>query len=265
MVYDLLLTVISGLITVLAAVFMQYISRRQKESANKSKEEISHIADLVKTEESKTRAASVEKLLEKIPSGLQIDEFSRKIEEAALRLTQTIPAKPEDFDAVENLINGYHEQALEQAKVQFWFSVAAATVGFALIIYQGANIDINNISTTMKILPGTVMDAVAFLFFKQATETRQRATELYDRLRTDKRNTQSVNLVASIEDIKVRSAVKAQIALHMSGLNPSPIDLTNFLSSQNIKVACKEQNEESKVTKSYNKTNSDDAKSRAAD
>jgi hypothetical protein len=95
----------------------------------------------------------------------------------------------------------------------------------------------------MKILPGAVMDAVAFLFFKQATETRQRATELYDRLRTDKRNTESVNLVSSIEDVKVRSAVKAQIALHMSGLNPSPIDLTNFLSSKNIDVACEKQNE----------------------
>jgi hypothetical protein len=120
MAYDLILTILSGFITVIAAWGMQYIVRRQKEISNKSKEEISHIADLVKTEESKSRAASVEKLLEKIPSGLQIDEFSKKIEEVAARLTQAVPDRTEDFNAVENLINGYHEQALDQAKVQFW-------------------------------------------------------------------------------------------------------------------------------------------------
>ena len=74
------------------------------------------------------------------------------------------------------------------------------------------------------------MDAVAFLFFRQASETRQRATELYDRLRRDKQMTESLRLVTSIEDLRVRSAVKAQMALHMSGLDPAPIDLTKFLS-----------------------------------
>jgi hypothetical protein len=54
---------------------------------------------------------------------------------------------------------------------------------------------------------------------------------LYDRLRRDKQLSESVSLVSSIEDLRVRSAVKAQIALHMSGLQPTPIDLSHFLSA----------------------------------
>lgn len=230
MVDEILKSVAAGLGALVIGLMVQYIARRQKEISKKSKEEITHIADIVQKEEAKTRAASLEKLLEKVPSGLQIDEFTRKIEEIATKFSQVEPRRSEEFSAVENLINGYHEQALEQAKVQFWFSIFAATVGFGLIIYSSANIDIQNLGTVSKVLPGVVMDAVAFLFFKQAAETRQRATELYDRLRTDRRNSESIGLVSSIEDLKVRSAVKAQIALQMSGLNPSPIDLTKFLS-----------------------------------
>jgi hypothetical protein len=78
------------------------------------------------------------------------------------------------------------------------------------------------------------MDAVAFLSFRQAVETRQRATELYDRLRRDKQMAESSAIVASIEDVRRRSAVKAQLALHVSGREPKPIDLGNFLSSQGV-------------------------------
>jgi hypothetical protein len=41
-------------------------------------------------------------------------------------------------------------------------------------------------------------------------------------------------IVESIEDIQIKSAVKAQIALHMAGLKPKEIDLTTFLSPNNI-------------------------------
>lgn|SRR4029077_18022313 len=70
-----------------------------------------------------------------------------------------------------------------------------------------------------------------FCFFKQAAEIRQRATELYDRLRQDKQVAESSAIVASIEDVHLRSAVKAQLALHMSGLQPNAIDLGAFLSA----------------------------------
>ncbi|MBU1320663.1 MAG: hypothetical protein KKG33_02955 [candidate division Zixibacteria bacterium] len=247
MEYEVFVSVIGALATVFAALASQYIFRRQRDIQRRKSEEITQLADLVRTEESKSRAGSVERLLEKIPSGLQLDEFNRKLEEIAVTFSQAIPTRTESYDAVENLINGYHEQALDQAKVQFWFSVVAASIGFTLIIYQGMNIDIDQLSTTAKILPGATIDAVAFLFFRQASATRQRATELYDRLRTDKKNSESVRLVSSIEDLRVRSAVKAQIALHMSGLNPSAIDLTKFLSPEDAGKSSEDDAEEERV------------------
>jgi hypothetical protein len=131
---------------------------------------------------------------------------------------------------VENLVQSYHKQALDQANVQFWVSVAGAMIGFLWIIYSAIGIDSVHISTILKVLPGVVMDTVAFLFFRQVSETRQRATELYDRLRSDSNRSQAVALVESIEDERVRSVVKAQISLHMAGLQPSPMDLSALLS-----------------------------------
>jgi hypothetical protein len=84
-----------------------------------------------------------------------------------------------------------------------------------------------------------VMDAVAFLFFRQASETRQRATELYDRLRRDKQMAESATLVGSIEDLRLRGAVKAQLALHMAGLQPNGIDLSSFLSQDGMDATVK--------------------------
>jgi hypothetical protein len=68
-------------------------------------------------------------------------------------------------------------------------------------------------------------------FLKQASETRQRATDLYDRLRKDQQITESIALASTIEAARVRSAVKAQMALRMAGLDPSPINLMNFTST----------------------------------
>ena len=129
---------------------------------------------------------------------------------------------------VESLVQSYHKQALDQAKVQFWVSVAGAVIGFLWIIYSAIAIDPAHIGTILRILPGVVMDTVAFLFLRQASETRQRATELYDRLRSDSKRSQAVALVESIEDERVQSAVKAQLSLHMAGLQPPPIDLSTF-------------------------------------
>jgi hypothetical protein len=55
------------------------------------------------------------------------------------------------------------------------------------------------------------MDAVAFPFFRQVTEIRQRATDLYDRLRNDKQIAESIALVASIVPAQQRDADLVQV------------------------------------------------------
>ena len=229
---NLIATLIAAVGTMLAGLITQLLSTRRRRELQQHREELERLAGVVNTEESARKAAVLERVVERIPIGLTPKQFESLIAEITSRVPSSPDANLTTAGAVETLITNYHEQALTQAKAQFWFSVAAATVGFGWILWAGSGIDPANTATVAKTIPGIVMDAVAFLFFKQASETRQRATELYDRLRRDKQMSESAAIVSSIEDVRLRSAVKAQLALHMSGLQPSPIDLSIFLSGE---------------------------------
>lgn len=128
------------------------------------------------------------------------------------------------------LIASYHTQALTQAAAQFWFSVSAATIGFLFIMYIGFFYSLRRqpYLTLLNTLPGIAIEAVAALFFKQAEDTRKRATELYDRLRLDDKQTQAITLIESIENQALRDFVKAQWALQIVGLEPHPVALSPY-------------------------------------
>jgi TRADD-N domain-containing protein len=235
MPFEILLKALTGLlepaIATMAAAFAanHFLSLRKTKEKQGPTEDIAAIAETVRSEREGRKAAVAEVLATQAMGENPTPERFREIVQTVMfqldRATDTVSK------SVEQLINNYHEQALNQAKVQFWFSVIAATIGFIWILYAGVGIQADKLATVSKTVPGIVMDAVAFLFFKQAAETRQRATELYDRLRRDKQMAESSSLVASIEDVRLRSAVKAQLALHMSGLQPNAIDLGAFLTT----------------------------------
>ena len=128
------------------------------------------------------------------------------------------------------LIESYHTQALTQAAAQFWFSVSAATIGFLFIMYIGFFYSLKRQPqlTLLNTLPGIAIEAVAALFFKQAEDTRKRATELYDRLRLDDKQTQAITLIESIENQELRDFVKAQWALQIVGLESHAVDFAPY-------------------------------------
>lgn len=187
------------------------------------------VVEGIRARETVRRYAVLERAVDKVPPGLTPEQFEKLLSTIASRLPTPKDAEPEEGKVVEGLINGYHEQALLQARAQFWFSVVIASIGFIWILYTGWQIELDQPSSALKTIPGVIMDAVAVLFFRQAAETRQRATDLYDRLRKDKQLATSIDLVETIGDEKVRSAVQAQIALYLAGLDPVAIDLTAFL------------------------------------
>ena len=147
--------------------------------------------------------------------------------EAIASAVKAVAPKPderreEEREIVRRLVNEYHAQALSQAKVQFWFSVIAASSGFAIIIVailMALMQQTTAIQTTLQVVPGIAIEAVAALFFKQAAETRERATALYDRLRTDRERSYALALVETIDNGNVKDAIKAELALHMAGLS----------------------------------------------
>lgn len=210
-------------------IIMQWFSLAIKKQSEQKKSEAASIAAVLRSEEAASRAAALEIMARKLSiNASDAKEIDSTIEKLSTKIS--VVKSPTGAASIENLISSYHEQALSQAKIQFWFSVIAATVGFIWILYTGTDIEPDKASSLLKTLPGVAMDAVAFLFFRQAGETRQRATELYDRLRSDKQMTAAALLVTQIGDEKIRGVVQAQIALHMAGVQQSPIDVSSILS-----------------------------------
>ncbi len=132
--------------------------------------------------------------------------------------------------AVADLIKNYHTQALTQSSTQFWFSITAASVGFVLILYTSFISLTGKMSLALlNTIPGVAMEAVAALFFKQAEDTRTRATQLYDRLRADEKEMEALTLIETIENKELRDLVKAKWALQIVGLQSQPVDLSTYL------------------------------------
>ena len=227
---DLLKTILFAFVTTILGYITSMVSKRYREKSEIEKEKAEKIADAVVAEAETSRARALEALAEKLPPASNVEELIKSLERVSLQLGE-IPARDEErrenssWSVVEDLVQSYHRQALEQAKVQFWFSVVAATVGFAFIIFMVSNVPTTDWQQVLlRALPGTIIDVVAALFFRQASETRERATALYDRLRSDNQKAQALSVVNSIEDTFIRSAVKAQLALHMAGLESPPLD-----------------------------------------
>jgi hypothetical protein len=148
----------------------------------------------------------------------------------AIAASSTLNTNSSNSLALE-LLRSYHCQAISQAKLLFWFSMVAATVGLVILSYAMImSSHMYELQLLLRSFSGTVIEIMAGLFFRQAREVRQRATALFDRLRIDKQQTDAITLAESITDAKVQSLVKAYLAIAMvDALSNSP----NLKSSPN--------------------------------
>ncbi len=213
----------------LAGIFTAYLA---SSTTRKQKEKRKEIDDAIEAAEKKGEEFRTN--LFRTPStkstkGVKIAEITPKLKGDLQLLDDVITDQIVQTDLVQKLVRNYHIQAISQAAAQFWFSLIAASAGFAYILYATTLVDLEQWATILNILPGIVIDAVAALFFVQAEKTRQRATELYDRLRTDKNLRISEKILKQIEDKKIKSVAQAQIALHLAGLEQKEFDVNNFI------------------------------------
>lgn len=224
------ITVAAAIVSVAFGLITSFLANRFERQKKLETEKLRELQRTIYVKLAEEQSKSVDNIAEAIPSGISPEELDKRISQAVQANAASIAKNAkEGLDFVGELVNGYHQQALSQAKVQFWFSVAAATVGFSYILFAASRTADGSLSIVLNVLPGVVIDAVAFLFFKQAEQTRERATALYDRLRQDNQIEGAREMVESIDDLQVRSLVNAQIALHMSGLSPKELDLqTSF-------------------------------------
>jgi hypothetical protein len=110
-----------------------------------------------------------------------------------------------ETEQVNQLIQ-YHANSLAQSKISFWFSIAAATLGFVIVLTAGAMALMGGQLTTalIGVLSGAIIDAVAALFFTQSNQARRLMTEFFDKLRLDRQFNESLRLCESIPDHTIR-------------------------------------------------------------
>lgn len=167
--------------------------------------------------------STVKRALNNMPEGIGEDEFFDRLKKELLEISYIQlkePDKNNENDSLYKFLESYHQQALQHSNIQFWFSIGAAVVGFGFIIVMFCT-SLNKAwyECVTRILPGAIIDAVSFLFFNQAHEARDRSVKFFKELNYDKQISKSVSIADSIEDVETKSSLKAEIALHIIGLN----------------------------------------------
>ncbi len=128
------------------------------------------------------------------------------------------PDKKELPFEIEQLA-GYYAQVLAQSKVSFWFSLIFASIGFLIIVIAGFKFFSTEISAAaIQLASGTIIDAVAALFFVQSNKAQSSMAAFFEKLRLDRQQSDAKALCESITDEPTKNAMKVQLALYLSGI-----------------------------------------------
>jgi hypothetical protein len=160
-----------------------------------------------------------------------VEDEAKKIRSRLISATSGDSSKPTQQYA---LLQEYHSQGLAQSKISFWFSLIFAAIGFIIIIFSvltyvlASEASPESVSLFDKagkpifaVVAGTIIDAVAALFFVQSNKARQLMTEFFDKLRVDRKLDESLNVLSMIENKTIGSRVKALLALNFAEVNVS--------------------------------------------
>lgn len=175
----------------------------------------------------------------KIKAGsLEVSSLNRELSEIRERIANDLEsAAPSERQFA--LLKEYHAQGLAQSKVSFWFSLMFAALGFLMILYSiifylGVNTETGanelNASTSIlndaqkpifALIAGTVVEAVAALFFVQSNKARQLMADFFDKARMDRKLDESLVLASQVEDPMIAARLKAYLAISFADVEPS--------------------------------------------
>lgn len=170
---------------------------------------------------------TVKKAITRIPEGVNEDEFFDRLKEELLEISY-IQLKDDNIVNEDNslfkFLESHHRQALLHSNAQFWVSICAAVIGFGFIIGMFCTA-LGSIwyEYILRVLPGTIIDAISVLFIKQAHEARDSAANFFKELNYEKYIKKSVAIADRIEDTAIKASVQARIALHIAGLKDEEI------------------------------------------
>jgi hypothetical protein len=119
----------------------------------------------------------------------------------------------------------YYAQVLAQSKVSFWFSLVFASLGFLVIVVAAFRFTPDSAGAAVaQIVAGSIMDAVAALFFVQSKAAQTSMSDFFEKLRRDRQHAESRRLREAIAEPQARDALRVQLALHYAEV-PSGSDV----------------------------------------
>ncbi|MCM1176093.1 MAG: hypothetical protein NC341_13770 [Blautia sp.] len=217
------LTIVTFVVTLASIIFLS-LSKKMNENAQMNELELKRAMMENRNTESKN---TVQEIIAHIPEGVGEEEFFDRLKKGLLNISY-IQLKNDsninENNSLYKLLEAHHRQALQQSSVQFWFSIFAASIGFLFIIIMiCTSVGSAWYEIIVKVLPGTIIDAISVLFFNQAHETRERAANFFKELTYEKQVAKSVAIADAIEDKAIKATVQAKIALYIVGLKDEGI------------------------------------------
>ncbi|MED0824158.1 TRADD-N-associated membrane domain-containing protein [Bacillus pacificus] len=215
-----LITTIASFLAVIVSTFYSFSLLRQKKQ-NSYKEQVKEFVDnIYLMDENTHKQLQVEHLQPKQykQSSLNEEAEKKKIE---LAVHQTFMAM-------------HQKQAIIHSRVQFYIGLLMSIVGFLLIIYVVyIALRVNNaLISSISILGSLILEAISLLFLKESQKLRQSAKEYHDNLSESNRHQEAIKVSNSIEDVEIKAAIQAQIALHLIGVASDNVDITKIMTAK---------------------------------
>lgn len=135
----------------------------------------------------------------------------------------------------QTVMEAHQKQAINHSRIQFYTGLIMSIIGFILIIYVVAIAlsSNNSLISAITIVGSIVFEGISILFLKESHKLRQSAKEYHDNLSDNKKQLQAVKIAETIENPEIKSAIKAQLALHMIGIHSDNIDTTKIIEAMN--------------------------------
>lgn len=124
------------------------------------------------------------------------------------------------------LLGEYHSQTLAQSQLAFRVSLVFASLGFVLIAATvfvaiiGGNAAADD-GTIISLVGGTIIEAVAGLFFALANQTSTKMAGFFDSARADRSLEEALALADTVPDPAVQSRLKTVLALRLAAAQAS--------------------------------------------
>lgn len=132
---------------------------------------------------------------------------------------------------VEQLVK-YYIQISEQTKISFWFGIIFAFFGFSiLLIIIFSNTYMNPSKITILLISTAIIEGVAMLFFSRSNKARKEMGTFFSKLRKDRQQGISRELVESIEGSILKDTLKIQLALYYSGIQNDTSSINEAIQS----------------------------------